>query len=136
MSKSLFIFDTNTFISAQLIGHSTSAKAFDKALLTGILALSHSVFAEYTEVLYRKKLDRYLSDERRKSILDQLKINSLFFQPLISVQACRDQKDNHILELAICCQAHCIVSGDQDLLVLNPFENIPILTGADFLIQA
>jgi predicted nucleic acid-binding protein len=30
-------------------------------------------------------------------------------------------------------QADVIVSGDEDLLVLHPFEGIPVLTPADFL---
>jgi predicted nucleic acid-binding protein len=37
------------------------------------------------------------------------------------------------LELAVNGQATAIISGDQDLLVLNPFKNIPILTVRQFL---
>ncbi|WP_419788833.1 putative toxin-antitoxin system toxin component, PIN family [Mucilaginibacter sp. X4EP1] len=33
---------------------------------------------------------------------------------------CRDPKDNKFLELAFAAEASCIVSGDQDLLILNP----------------
>jgi predicted nucleic acid-binding protein len=29
--------------------------------------------------------------------------------------------------------AACIITGDKDLLVLNPFQNIPILTATEFL---
>jgi len=54
---------------------------------------------------------------------------------LLSTKVCRDPKDNKYLELAVAANASCIVTGDQDLLVLNPFRNIPILTSADFLAQ-
>jgi uncharacterized protein len=37
------------------------------------------------------------------------------------------------LELALSGKADCIVTGDTDLLVLNPFENIPIITPKEFL---
>ena len=49
------------------------------------------------------------------------------------VAACRDAKDNKFLELAINGQADCIVSGDDDLLVLSPFREIPILKPREFL---
>ena len=49
-----------------------------------------------------------------------------------SVTACRDDKDNKFLELAVSGNAD-IVSGDEDLLVLNPFRGIPILTPRNFL---
>ncbi|WP_369816668.1 putative toxin-antitoxin system toxin component, PIN family [Cyanobacterium sp. IPPAS B-1200] len=42
--------------------------------------------------------------------------------------ACRDSKDNCFLDLAVSGKADFIISGDDDLLVLNPFEDIPIIT--------
>jgi uncharacterized protein len=44
---------------------------------------------------------------------------------------CRDPKDEKFLELA--ANADCIVSGDKDLLVLNPFRGTLILTPREFL---
>jgi len=49
------------------------------------------------------------------------------------ITACRDPKDNHVLETAIDGHAPCILSGDNDLLVLNPFRDIPILGPSQFL---
>jgi putative PIN family toxin of toxin-antitoxin system len=49
------------------------------------------------------------------------------------INDCRDAKDNKFLELAASGKADCIVSGDQDLLILNPFRAIPILTPGEFL---
>lgn len=43
------------------------------------------------------------------------------------INACRDEKDNKFLELAINGNADFIITGDNDLLVLNPFENIAII---------
>lgn len=39
-----------------------------------------------------------------------------------------------ILELAISGQANVIITGDKDLLDLNSFEGIPILTPREFLL--
>ena len=45
----------------------------------------------------------------------------------------KDKKDNKFLELAVTSQADCIVSGDQDLLVLHPFRGVPIVTPRGFV---
>jgi len=49
------------------------------------------------------------------------------------IAACRDPTDDKFLELAVNGHADLIVSGDADLLALNPFRDIPILTPAAFL---
>lgn len=133
MPNLFFVFDTNCFISANLIENSTNAKAFDKAIKIGTVAISEAIITEYTEVLYRKKLDKYLNDRKRKLAIKFLEKNSVFFNPTETIHDCRDKKDNMFLELAVACKASCIVSGDPDLLVLNPFREIPILNASDFL---
>ena len=50
-----------------------------------------------------------------------------------SFTACRDHKDDKFLDLAIDGKADVILSRDPDLLELNPFQNIPILSPADFI---
>ncbi|MHB1199755.1 MAG: putative toxin-antitoxin system toxin component, PIN family [Polaromonas sp.] len=46
---------------------------------------------------------------------------------------CRDPDDDAVLACAKVAQANLIVSGDQDLLVLQAFEGIPIVTAAQAL---
>ncbi|MFP4390748.1 MAG: putative toxin-antitoxin system toxin component, PIN family [Desulfococcaceae bacterium] len=46
---------------------------------------------------------------------------------------CRDPKDNKFLELAVSGSASILIAGDQDLLVLNPFRNLDILTPTEFV---
>jgi predicted nucleic acid-binding protein len=50
-----------------------------------------------------------------------------------TVQACRDPKDDKFLELAVNGGADCIVSGDEDLLLLGLFREIDILTPRNLL---
>ncbi|MDR6803791.1 putative PIN family toxin of toxin-antitoxin system [Dyadobacter sp. BE34] len=135
MSKPLIVIDTNVFISAQLIEGSTSAQVFDKILQVGNIALSEPLLSEYMNVIYRKKLDKYLSEEKRQAILRKIIENALMFTPTITVGDCRDRKDNIILELAITCGAACIVTGDADLKIMHPFRSIPILSGSEFLTE-
>jgi predicted nucleic acid-binding protein len=45
-----------------------------------------------------------------------------------TISICRDAKDNKFLELAVNGDAKFIITGDQDLLILNPFRGIKIIT--------
>lgn len=49
------------------------------------------------------------------------------------IAACRDPTDDKFLELAVNGSADLIVSGDRDLLALDPFRSIPIITPAVFV---
>jgi putative PIN family toxin of toxin-antitoxin system len=133
MNKPFLVIDTNTFISAQLIDGSVSARAYDKALAIGRIAVSENVLSEYLEVLHRPKFDKYLSDQRRIDIIEKLLEVAISFKPITSVNICRDRKDNSFLELALSANAACLISGDSDLLVLHPFRSVPIMRAADFL---
>lgn len=50
-----------------------------------------------------------------------------------AVQCCRVRKDDKFLEVAINGGADVLISGDGDLLELNPFRGIPILSPQEFL---
>ncbi|MSQ70196.1 MAG: putative toxin-antitoxin system toxin component, PIN family [Betaproteobacteria bacterium] len=53
----------------------------------------------------------------------------LWFEPAPLTQpVCRDSDDDHVLACAIAAGADLIVSGDDDLLSLRRYENIPIVT--------
>lgn len=135
MYKPFFVIDTNCFVSANLIKNSKSAKAFDTVLNYGRIALSNEIFNEYTEILYREKLDKYLTDIQRVKALSMVKRNAIFFQPVEIVNECRDPKDNKFLELAVASNAVCILTGDTDLLIMNPFRKIEILEPVRFLLD-
>jgi predicted nucleic acid-binding protein len=56
-------------------------------------------------------------------------------QPIERVTDCRDQKDNMYLALAAASGATLLVSSDADLLVLDPWRGVRILTPAAFLVH-
>jgi putative PIN family toxin of toxin-antitoxin system len=95
--------------------------------------ISVPVLLELAEVLSRRKLNKYLLEEERMRFLVALLRESELVEITEAVTDCRDAKDNKFLELAVSGKADFIVSGDQDLLVLNPFRGIPILTPRAFL---
>jgi putative PIN family toxin of toxin-antitoxin system len=129
----LFVFDTNTLVSAFILPRSTSRKALNKVWEEGIVIISQESADEFTEVFIRPKFDKYLSLETRLEIIDDYISLAYLVKPEMVIAECRDPKDNKFLELACSANAKCIITGDRDLLVLNPFRGIPIKTAAQFL---
>jgi putative PIN family toxin of toxin-antitoxin system len=84
-------------------------------------------------VLRRPRLNKYVYEEERIQFLMMLLRESRIVRVNRIVEDCRDPKDNKYLELALEAGASCILSGDKDLLVLNPYHGIPILTPCEFL---
>jgi len=128
-----FIFDTNTLVSAVFNENSTPGIALKKARILGTLLVSDEIIAEYLTVFSRDKFNKWLSLKTRIDFIENIITTALPIQVFEKVVVCRDANDDKYLSLAKASQADCIISGDQDLLVLNPFENIPILNAADFL---
>jgi putative PIN family toxin of toxin-antitoxin system len=129
----IFVFDTNVVVSSNLSPGSVNRKAYDRAREIGISVHSANTFTEFSETLLRPKFDKYVSTDKRLLAISAFEKKSQLIQVIVKVDICRDPKDNKFLELAIDSGAACIITWDKDLLVLNPFEGIPILTPADFL---
>lgn len=133
MSEYYFVFDTNTIVSALLLRESVSRQAFDLANQLGKIILSLDTIAELNDVLGRVKFDRYIQATERFQFLALLVAEAVLIDVDVTIHECRDPKDDKFLELALSGQADCLVTGDKDLLVLNPFRGIPILTPRAFL---
>ena len=122
-----FVIDTNVIVSALLFKQSIPFQAV-KIAEKGTILYSESTLTELREVLNRRKFDKYLELEERQKFLIKFVDTSrrILIQETISI--CRDAKDNKFLELAVNGDAQFIITGDQDLLVLNPFRGIKIIT--------
>lgn len=125
------ILDTNVLISV-FLAHRDSSNKFRRllefVLKNGIVYASNDTFAELVEVLKRDKFKKYLPGSLIKIVLEELKKEFQFAKPTISITDCRDKDDNKFLELAVFVNADVIVTGDKDLLELNPYKNISIIT--------
>ncbi len=129
----IFVFDTNAIISAHLLRSSISRSAYDHALEKGIIACSKETLDEFNSTFERKKFDKYISPAERKQNILAFEKMALLVDVTSKVDKCRDKKDNKFLELAVDSLADCIITGDNDLLVLHPFMDIPILSPKDFI---
>ena len=127
-----FVIDTNSLISAFLLEKSVSRFAYDRARAAGTIVLSSETYREFGDVFIRPKFDRYVALSKRQQIIEDIQSVAVLLEVTKTITACRDPKDDKFLLLAVSVGAS-IITGDQDLLVLHPFQNIPILTPANFL---
>ena len=148
-----FVIDTNVLVSALLFSESVPGQVVTRALNSGTLLVSSAfirVFhpaepdprmdetwvsfpVELDGVLGRDKLDRYVVRDERDRFLGALVRESELVDIAEHVEVCRDPKDDRILELAVNGGAAAIVTGDSDLLVLDPFRGVRIVIPAAFL---
>ncbi len=120
-------------VSAALKVRSLPAQVIASLETRNRVALSQPVFSEIEGVLSRPKFSRLIAVRERIRILNALTIVATWYEPSQIVRDCRDIRDNIYLELALAAQADAIISGDEDLLVLDPWRGIPVLSPAAFL---
>lgn len=128
-----FVVDTNVLISVLLFKTSVPFRAIELAEKQGIILYSEATLNELEQVLNRKKFNKYLSLEDRQLFLFKFISSSQLVSITENITVCRDEKDNKFLELAVSGNANIIVTGDIDLLVLNPFQSVEIITPDMFI---
>jgi len=132
-SSPRIVIDNNVLISRLLIPDSIPAQAVRKAVQTGQLLVSDATLLELAVVLARPKFDPYVTIEDRQEFIRLLGRVAERIPVVYRVQACRDPKDNQILDVAVNGAADLIVTGDRDLLALGCYQGVPILTPAAYI---
>lgn len=133
MDRKIYICDTNIFLSGLISKQSPPYQSVAYILQHGIIAFSQETFQELSEVLGREKFDKIIPLKYRKSFLVNLKDNCIFYEIESTVDICRDPKDNKFLDVAITSNADYLITGDEDLLVLERIEHTSIITPKDFI---
>ncbi|PJA99796.1 MAG: putative toxin-antitoxin system toxin component, PIN family [Ignavibacteriales bacterium CG_4_9_14_3_um_filter_30_11] len=87
---------------------------------------------EIADVLARPKLAKHISQSLIKEFLTLFLKAVEIVEIKITVNDCRDLKDNYILETALSGDADFIITADNDLLVLDPYRNLRIVTMQEF----
>ena len=127
------VLDTNVIISALLLPHSKPRLALNRAFQQGIVLISAATLAEVYEVLDRLKFRPYVSEEDARLFVSVLVRDAEWVAADAKVTACRDKKDDKFLEVAVSGRATHIITGDSDLLDLDPFQDIRIISPQSFL---
>ena len=134
MRRERLVLDSNVLISSLLTSGSPSAQVLDRVITGGrVLLLTATTERELMALLDSAKFDKYVSREKRRHLLSRL-------EPFIErvtvfqiIRICRDPHDDAILEAAFNGRADTIVTGDKDLLELNPFRGIAIVSAGSYL---
>lgn len=124
------VLDTNAIVSG--FGWSGPPAAILDAALDGrlVLVTSPPLLAELRRVLGYPKLAKIIGDAQQ--LADLLEASSVVVLPTRVLAVVRDETDNRVLEAAA-EGADYIVSGDDDLLSLNSFQDIPIMSPGEFV---
>ena len=130
------VIDTGVLVSAMIKPAGAKGEVLH-ALRDGQLTTIYStdILVEIIEVLGRPafRTKYHIMPEDITALVNLVRLRGELVTPQKKIYACRDPKDNKFLEAALAGEADCIVSGDADLLVLTPFEDIPILRPAEVL---
>lgn len=127
------VFDTNTLISATLFPNSVTGKCVYHYREHFTSLASQETINEFSRVIHYRKFDKYLTQEERIKAIKFVVETSMLIDIKSQVYDCTDPDDNKFLELALDGCADLIISGDNDLLTLHPFRNIPIVSAGEFL---
>lgn len=127
----LVVVDTNVLLSAALVPGGVPAMLVDRLLDVGRLVFSPTTFAELEGRIWLPKFDRYLTIKHRRHILQQahaaavwIDISAELAQRVFS----RDPNDDAFIHAALAAGAPCLITGDADLLCLDPLGELRILT--------
>jgi putative PIN family toxin of toxin-antitoxin system len=125
------VIDTNIWISYLLGGllQRLDEKIFSKEIK---IVVSDEMLKELSEVLSRPRFKNIFTPERIKELFSLLDSYAVVVSPSQKVSVCRDEKDNFLLEAAVEGKADYLITGDEDLLTLNPFHNTRIVRPKDF----
>ena len=129
------VVDTNVFVSAALKQSSWPGRVIRWIDTFGGLLKSHATEAQLIEVLQRPALSAKLSPSYLRNV-QRILAKAELVAIVERIAACRDPTDDKFLDVAINGHADVIVSGDLDLLALNPFRGIPIVAPATFVQSA
>jgi uncharacterized protein len=125
------VVDTNIFVSAALKEASWPSETIRWIASYGGLLKSTVTEQELLAVLQRPRIAPKIEpgfSDRLRLVMAAAELVTITER----VAACRDPDDDKFLELAVNGNADAIISGDADLLVLDTFRGIPIVTAAAF----
>lgn len=129
------VLDTNTLISA-FFWDGVPGRVYTSADDRYILLTSELLLEELKTVLERPKFTEALRKSGR-SVSQLMAFHTLICEKVESVDIAdnviRDPKDRIVLGCALGGQADYVVSGDKDLLILERYANIPIISAVRFL---
>ena len=123
------LFDTNVLI-ASLIARGVCHELLEQSFVNHTIVVSDFILDELKEKLLNKF--NYSNDTADQAVALFRSRMEFILPEDLSSPVCRDPDDDNILAAALTGNCDFIVTGDKDLLILNPFGNIQILSPRTF----
>ena len=123
------VLDTNVLIAA-FISRGICSELLERCARGHTLLSSTFILQEFRSALIdkfgfsRKEADQAVSLLKSRMVMVD--------PPPLKQSACRDRDDDMILSTALSANARCVVSGDEDLLVLKKFHGVDIISPTKF----
>jgi len=118
------LLDTNVLVAA-LVAHGTCHELLEHCVRQHTVITSPPLFDELREVLERKFRQRAIDVRGAMQLFAEQ--FTLVAPSALDPPICGDRDDDLVLATALAGQCAAIVPGDQDLLILDPFQGIRIL---------
>ncbi len=134
MSRPRLVIDTNVLVSA-LLWQGTPGRVVALAGEKEVqLFTSRALFDELAATLTKKKLAKYVAATgltAEQMLANYRRISTTVTARQLDERVSRDADDDAVLACAIAARADLVVSGDDDLLVLQSFKGIAIVSAAE-----
>jgi uncharacterized protein len=132
------VIDTNIWLSAAISKSGAPAQVVRRVLQNGVPVFSKATFAELEARIWKPKFDRYLSMDTRRAILHDANAVAHWVDipaDLAAKTYSRDPDDDKFIHTALAASAAWLVTGDQDLLVIETPLPVRILTAGEALLE-
>ena len=123
------VLDTNVLVAA-LVARGVCGDLLEHCVRSHTVVSSPALLDELGEVLTRKFGQR--DADVRAAVRLFAETFTMVTPPVLDPPACRDPDDDVVLATAVAGQCVAVITGDQDLLVLDPFQQIRILGPSAF----
>lgn len=132
MKNKKIILDTNLWISFLI---SKKFNSIDNLIENKQITLvfSDELIGEFVDVVNRPKFEKYFSKKDIEKILDYFDSYGKLTKVKSNIKICRDAKDNFLLNLSVDSKADYLITGDNDLLILEKIEKTKIINFTDFI---
>jgi putative PIN family toxin of toxin-antitoxin system len=124
------VLDTNVLIAA-FIAQGLCSDLLEHCVQQHTVVTSDFILTEFRETLIGKFK---FTPEEANAAATLLLSKMVVVKPIdLPTPICRDPDDDTVLATAVAGNCDCIVTGDNDLLVLKHFADVGIVSPADFV---
>jgi putative PIN family toxin of toxin-antitoxin system len=124
------VLDTNVLVAA-FVARGVCTDIFERVIADHELVLSPYILDEFERVMSAKL--GFDQNRVKRALALFRRVGQIVTPEPLAEPVCRDKDDDAVLALARSSNAVCLVTGDEDLLILRRFQRIPIVSPRAFL---